>query len=102
MHKAKWKVATIPDLEYTSFELAAVQINGVVPTILAVVYRPPKANPAFLQEFSTFLTFLCSLSPNVVLVGNFNIHVDDFESSFSTEFSSCLDSFGLQQLSFDS
>ncbi|KAI2645575.1 Glutamate--tRNA ligase [Labeo rohita] len=93
----KLKVITVPEIECTSFESVALQIKGVVPTHLAVVYRPPKANPVFLKEFSIFLTSLCSLSPNVVLVGDFNIHVDDAESSCSKEFLSCLDSFGLQQ-----
>ncbi|KAI2646131.1 putative calcium-binding protein [Labeo rohita] len=97
LHKEKWKVITVPEIECTSFESVALQIKGVVPTILAVVYRPPKANPVFLKEFSIFLTSLCSLSPNVVLVGDFNIHVDDAESLCLKEFLSCLDSFGLQQ-----
>uniref|UniRef100_A0A8C1LVW7 Reverse transcriptase domain-containing protein n=2 Tax=Cyprinus carpio TaxID=7962 RepID=A0A8C1LVW7_CYPCA len=97
LYKEKWKVTALPETDYTSFESVALQINGFVPTIIAIVYRPPKANSVFQQEFSTFLTSLCSLSPNVVLVGDFNIHVDNTENSCSREFLSCLDSFGLQQ-----
>ena len=83
--------------EYTSFESTTLQITGSTPTILATVYRPPKTSSAFLHELSAFLTFLSSLSPNVILLGDFNIHIDNTGSVSTRDFLSCLDGFGLQQ-----
>lgn len=65
--------------EYTSFESINLQINGSNPTILATIYRPPKANSVLFvfKELSDSLTFLCSLSPNVILLGDFNMYIDN-------------------------
>ena len=91
-----WKVSiTVP--VYPSFESIAQQIKGPTPTILATIYQPPKLNNAFLQEFSAVLTTLCSVSPNLILLGDVNIHWDSINNVFTKDFTSCLDSFGLKQ-----
>lgn len=74
LYNEKWKVSEISIPEHTSFESIALQITGSIP---ATVYCPPKANSVFLHELSAFLTFLCSLSPNMILLGDFNIHIDN-------------------------
>lgn len=81
-----------------SFESIVLQINGPVPTILATIYRPPKSNNnTFFTDFSSFLTSVCSMSPNVIILGDFNIHIDNTINTLTRYFSSVLDSFGLQQ-----
>ena len=60
-------------------------------------YRPPKHNSDFINEFAAFTTHLSSLSPNIILLGDFNIHMDKISNPLTSEFTSCLDSFGLQQ-----
>ena len=67
------------------------------PTNLTTIYRPPKINTDFLKEFSAFLTVLCSLYPNVILLGDFNIHMGNTTNPLTKDFTSCLYSFGLQQ-----
>ena len=74
-----WKVPFIILPVYPSFESIALQIKGPAPTILATIYQPPKPNKSFLQEFSAF------------------IHWDSTNNVFTKDFTSCLDSFGLQQ-----
>ncbi len=81
----------------SSFESNAIQINGPTPTILAAIYCPPKTGTDFLNEFPTFLTLLCSISPDIILLGDFNIHIDNTKNVLTRAFVSCLDSFGLQQ-----
>ena len=92
-----WKVFSMIVPVYPSFESIALQIKGPIPTILATIYRPHKLNNAFLQEFSAFLKTLCSVSPNVILLGDFNIPWDSINNVFIKDFTSCLDSFGLRQ-----
>lgn len=82
---------------YSSFESIALKINGAIPTILTTVYRPPKSNNVFLNELSQLLTYLCSLSANVIMLGDFNIHIDNVSNAHTSEFVSYLDGLGLQQ-----
>lgn len=78
---------------YTTFETVVSQIRGSAPTILAVIYQAPKYCNAFLNDFSLFL----SSCPTIVLLGDFNIHVDNVNNALTRDFISCLDNFGLQQ-----
>uniref|UniRef100_UPI00358F88A5 uncharacterized protein n=1 Tax=Myxine glutinosa TaxID=7769 RepID=UPI00358F88A5 len=64
---------------------------------MAVVYRPPKPHPSFLSDFSYFLTQLCSLSPSILLLGDFNIHMDSTDSTLTTDFTDLLTCFNLTQ-----
>ena len=57
LYNEKWKVSALTVPVSTSFESIALQINGPIPTILATVYRPPKANKDFLNELSAFFYF---------------------------------------------
>ena len=93
----KYKVSSLPVTPHTPFESTTLKIHGTTPTTLAVIYCPPKHNSGFLNEFSNFVAILCSLSPNIILLGDFNIHMDNIDSSLTKEFTSCLDSFGIHQ-----
>lgn len=75
----------------------AIQLNGPTPTLLVNIYRPPKPNKDFIDEFTTFLTHICALSPNIIFLGDFNIHMDNTKHTLTKDFHSCLDSFGLKQ-----
>ncbi len=97
LYNKKWKVSTIAAPSYATFESMVLQVNGPEPTIITTVYRPPKFNTNFLAELSAFLTLLCSVSPNVIMVGDFNIHIDKATVTYTKYFLSCLDSFGLKQ-----
>ncbi len=97
LHKSIYKASPLTVSTYASFESVALSISGPTPTVLAVVYQPPKYCNTFLDEFCAFLTSLCTLSPNIILLGDFNIHVDSASNSFTRDFNSCLDSFGLHQ-----
>uniref|UniRef100_A0A8C6K7Y3 Reverse transcriptase domain-containing protein n=1 Tax=Nothobranchius furzeri TaxID=105023 RepID=A0A8C6K7Y3_NOTFU len=81
---------------FASFELQLIKVGRKDPFYCAVVYRPPGPNSAFLQEFSDFLSSTVKLS-RLVIVGNFNIHVDDPSDLFAMNFSSLMDSFSFTQ-----
>ncbi len=97
LHKTIYKTSPLSVSTYASFESVALSISGPTPTVLAVVYWPPKYCKTFFDEFCAFLTSLCTLSPNIILLGDFNIHVDSASNSFTRDFNSCLDSFCLHQ-----
>ena len=70
---------------------------------LFAIYRPPPSSDnkltttMFLNDFSTFLEVIPSISQYVVILGDFNIHVDDDEDRVAKLFHDMLDSVGLQQ-----
>ena len=94
-----WKVAPVVLPAYKSFEATIMQLHGPIPTVFATVYRPPPApNQDFFTDITAFFTFLSTLSPNVIILGDFNIHMDILTNSHTRQFNSCLDTFGYQQL----
>ena len=63
-----------------------------------VVYRPPAgAYLEFLSEFSDFLADLVLSSDKVVIVGDFNIHMDVDSDSLKLAFTSLLELLGISQ-----
>ncbi len=41
----------------------------------AIIYRPPQPNSAFLKEFAEFLGGAVIKFENILLLGDFNIHI---------------------------
>lgn len=62
-----------------------------------VVYRPPKYNKEFLSDFSVFLADIMCKYDQVLIVGDFNIHVCCSEKPLVKDFLDVLDSFNLSQ-----
>ena len=97
IHRENWNVLPVSVPPFSSMECTACRLSGPVPTIIAAVYRPPKPHKDFFNDFSALLTHLSSLSPNVILLGDFNIHMDNNNLLQTRDFCSCLDSFGFRQ-----
>jgi hypothetical protein len=83
----------------TAFESLACSFSINSSTILLVlIYRPPNSSHvSFLVEFGQFLDHLINVRGNLLIVGDFNIHVDDRDSTFAEDFSSVLVSHDLVQ-----
>uniref|UniRef100_A0A8C9XHM2 Reverse transcriptase domain-containing protein n=1 Tax=Sander lucioperca TaxID=283035 RepID=A0A8C9XHM2_SANLU len=84
-----------PKLNYNSFESLVLNLQHptwktVQPIIFVVVYRAP-------GPYSEFLSCVVLQSDKVLIVGDFNIHVDIDSNSLSTAFNSLLDSIGFSQ-----
>ncbi|KAF7643041.1 hypothetical protein LDENG_00246040 [Lucifuga dentata] len=54
--------------------------------LTVTIYRPPKHNPNFLSEFSQLLTIALVKYDRVILLGDFNLHVNDCSDSRTAEF----------------
>ena len=61
LHRKTWKVSHVTMPVSQSFEAVALQLIGPTPTVLVNIYRPPKPNKDFIDEFTTLLTLICSL-----------------------------------------
>jgi hypothetical protein len=89
------------ELDYSaqSFEFIGVSltINSTC-FVLLVIYRPPsQKSTQFADEFASLLEFLVPLPGLLLIVGDFNIHVDDKSCDFGQSFLSLVDSFDLRQ-----
>ena len=96
------QVNTRPKAAFSSFESLVLIISNPAwkssqPVLFAIVYRPPGPYSDFLTEFSEFLSDLVLSSDKIIIVGDFNIHVDVESDSLSIAFMSLLDSFGFTQ-----
>ena len=85
---------------FSSFEALCVRLTIASSSyLLLTIYRPPSSNMSlFISEFSALLEDIISSLSELIITGDFNIHVDDVTSHCATAFLSILDSFGLSQL----
>uniref|UniRef100_A0A8P4KLV1 Reverse transcriptase domain-containing protein n=1 Tax=Dicentrarchus labrax TaxID=13489 RepID=A0A8P4KLV1_DICLA len=91
-----------PKLNYNSFESLVLSLSHpswktLQPVLFVIVYRAPGPYSDFISEFSEFLSSLVLKSDKVIIVGDFNIHVDVNNDSLSNAFISLLDSIGFYQ-----
>ncbi len=64
---------------------------------LAVVYRPPGPYTDFIKEFADFLSDLLVNVDKALIVGDFNIHVDNTNDALGLGFTDLINSFGVKQ-----
>ena len=86
-----------------SFDTFACFTNFSKDVYYCVIYRPPPSTENglktadFLDEFDTFLDFVNTLSTKAILVGDFNIHVNNPSHTDLSHFLSTLDNAGFHQ-----
>lgn len=85
------------DLHVTlTFEYLVLKISGSSPLLVILLYRPPKSMSNFFSELHELLTLTCAMSPSVILLGDFNIHIDS-ACADSRELISVFECFNLVQ-----
>ena len=65
-----------------------------------VVYRPPRTGAAigfFFEEFSSLLEEVVVCSEELLIIGDFNFHMEDSADRYAAQFGSLLDLFNLKQ-----
>lgn len=83
--------------ELSSFECLAFKCKHPLSMSVLLIYRPPKPNSCFIPEMHNLFTILCTASSNIIMLGDFNVHVHNPSCHFSTEFLHLLDFFNLRQ-----
>ncbi len=78
-------------------KLSDKQNKSVLSLALATVYRPPGPYTDFLKEFADFLSDLLVTVDKALIVGDFNIHVDNTNDALGLAFTDLINSFGVKQ-----
>jgi hypothetical protein len=84
---------SIPLQSFTTFEVRAVYLQGALLTALVVtLYRPGSAavTHEFFDEFSSLLEQIVIFSAPLIILGDFNIHMDDVTNTHTVRFNSIL------------
>ena len=83
--------------QFPSFEALLVKITTPKSCLISVVYRPPSSSfMPFLTHFVEYLSLLASFDCPILILGDFNIHVN-IPSNQSSSFLETLDLFNLSQ-----
>ena len=88
-----------PVISFSTFELLCATIQTETsPVRIYVVYRPPSSSfPRFLEEMTEFLEHCLSKQSPFVILGDFNIDVDDKTKLHSKQFIQLLDALNIHQ-----
>ena len=98
------KVRHLEDANWMSFEYAiwGLQHKGTKMTIIAI-YRPPYStmNQAtiqyFFEEFTNWMATKSNEYSNIIVPGNFNIHINNDQGAHANRFKDIMEALGLQQ-----
>jgi len=90
------KICHVPVSCFTTFECLALSISTPHISVIVTVYRSPRPNTEFLSEFADLFTMRFKYSRFLIL-GDFNIHVDQEPCIMAKDFLSMLDCYNLTQ-----
>ncbi|XP_076118485.1 uncharacterized protein LOC143099274 [Alosa pseudoharengus] len=95
---------TSPKLTYKfkSFEVLVLNFlppdwKNNQPVTVVTLYRPPGPYTEFLEEFSDFLSTLTIQTEKILILGDFNIHMDNVNDCLTIAFQSLIEHVGFTQ-----
>ena len=103
LYKKTLKIGQISLDKFKSFEIMGMSVNSFPSISIFIINRPPSSGrnnistSLFFEEFSTFLENFCTTSSSVLLVGDFNFHINDSSNVDATKFLNLLEIFNLAQ-----
>ncbi len=80
---------------YSAIEVQLLKINVTTPVLCALVYSNSNSNS--LQEFSDLLSFMAYCTDELLIVGDFNIHICCPSKHLVSDLLCLVDSFNLIQ-----
>ena len=99
--RKNFKVKSAKTYSFESFECILVSISrtSASPLNFVVIYRFCELAPSlFNSEFYTFLDSIYVDFKNLIILGDFNLHVNDTHNQSILQFNDTLSTFGLSQL----
>ncbi len=84
-------------LHITLYREKSINDKSPVMFVLTTVYRPPGHHTDFIKEAGDFLSELVLAADNVLIVGDFNIHIDNEKDALGSAFIDILNYIGVRQ-----
>ncbi len=81
--------------KYSTFELQLIKLELTYTVYCALKYCPPKYNKDFIQDFSDFISSIVLTTDNLLIIGDFNIHVCCSSNLLGKQFSDLINSFNI-------
>ena len=105
LYKDSLRVTKVRNGEKESFKLCEllVQISSSLKIRVVIVYRPPHSEDhripvvTFLSEFSSYMESIILSKDHLLILGDFNIHMDVSTDAYTVKFMDLLESLGLEQ-----
>ena len=97
--KKSLRVKKVSSANFSSFENVVALAEYPIGSIrFVVICRPPSLQiKAFLEDFASLLEQLGPISANLLIVSDFNFHLDDSNNADATKLHNLLESFNLKQ-----
>ena len=98
IHRNSLKVSTVAESQnHPSFEGLECIVTSTHVVRLSVIYRPPPStknkttHKQFLTEFADYLGYIVTTPGMLLIVGDFNYHVEDTSDSEACSFNTLID-----------
>ena len=101
VYKKLFNVKSAKTYSFDTFECILVSISSILsgPFNLVIIYRYCELNPSlFLTEFQNFMDSIYVDFNKLIILGDFNIHVNEILNATSLQFQDILASFSMRQL----
>nr|XP_061827608.1 uncharacterized protein LOC133613810 [Nerophis lumbriciformis] len=98
IHNKNFNLTPNLNNKYNSFEMLTMRFVTPLPLHLAVIYHPPGPNSDFISEFSEFVADLVTHADNIIIMGDFNIHMNTPSDPQCMALQTIIDSCGLTQI----
>lgn len=104
LYKDSLQVTKVRNGEKESFEYCEllVQISSSLKIRVVIIYRPPHSEDhrvsvvTFLSEFSSYMESIILSKDHLLILGDFNIHMDVLIDAYTVKFMDLLESLGLE------
>ena len=105
LYKDSLQVTKVRNGEKESFEYCEllVQISSSLKIRVVIIYRPPHSEDhrvpvvTFLSEFSSYMESIILSKDHLLILGDFNIHMDVLIDAYTVKFMDLLESLGLEE-----
>src|SRR6266536_1455132 len=99
MYRSYLNISQFSLPSFPLFECIAATIKSrAAPLTIVTIYRPPSLSLSiFLNDFAKLLEILTPLHSNLIISGDFNIHMDDNSDHYASAFNTLLQTFDLSQ-----
>ncbi len=92
----KYNFFEVMVLHITLSREKSINDKSPVMFVLTTVYRPPGHHTDFIKEFGDFISELVLAADKFIIVGDFNIHVDNEKDLLGSTFIDILNSIGVR------